>query len=299
MDFLSNEATVVMEAELEDPNGPIDTFSQYLYQNDDWSHHSTSQQDIEDLFNSPSGIQHSGFDVVPYSAVNSQFQLAVQEALTPDNIQGQILNNQEPNTPMILNNENQIVRDQVGVQLASPFYLADQEVIPSFGTVSWENFQEINQFPPVIVDLKQEMNPSVAGIEDNKCVQNNSAMNPVCIKVSGQNNMETQSTHPGPMRNRVGRTPKDETPLYLQPEPENILEKRKWRRARTAYEHRMSKKNALVDNAQKIEDLMKEMNELKSKLQVVTAERDAYKDTVNNLSRSGNIILPRMPTNFV
>ena len=61
MDLISNEATVLMQAELEDPTGPIDTFSQYLYLTDDWSGDiTTSQQDIEELFNSPSAIEHSG-----------------------------------------------------------------------------------------------------------------------------------------------------------------------------------------------------------------------------------------------
>merc|ERR1712142_965304 len=114
-------------------------------------------------------------------------------------------------------------------------------------------------------------------MEENKLVQNHSK------------SMEVKRGKSGPMRARtVGRTPKDQIPLYEQPEPENILEKRKWRRAVTAYEHRLNKKTELAKNTQKIEELMKE---LQNQLKVVTAERDAFKSTLDSLG--GNALILR------
>ncbi|CAL4105066.1 unnamed protein product, partial [Meganyctiphanes norvegica] len=144
-----------------------------------------------------------------------------------------------------------------------------------------------------ITEIKQPMKSILAEKESNLCQSNNSVFdatnlpnevsninsNAVCIQSNGENGMKIKTSKPGKLRPRVGRCPHDEVPLYLQPEPENKEEKRKWRRAITAYEHRMREKAALADQAKKIEDIIKEMNELRNQLHIVSSQRDTYKNT--------------------
>ena len=185
---------------------------------------------------------------------------------------------------------------QVGFEIVSLDHYDEQDMIPRLQNINWENIDEKGHVQQLI-DLKPLMNSSDV-MEESKTFQNNTEVlhstdisnevsfkNPLCIQITEQNSVDINTSKPGPLRNRIGRTPKDEIPLYLQPEPENKEEKRKWRHAITAYEHRTSKKTTLIDNAKMIENLTKEMNQLKNQLQIVTAERDTYKNTLDNLMR--------------
>ncbi|CAL4083855.1 unnamed protein product [Meganyctiphanes norvegica] len=322
--LMSEEDLMSMQAVLNDPSADIESFRQYVNTSDDWEDSiTTSQQsqDMEELLNSTIETDQTPprFVEVDDSTVGTQFQLAVQEAVAQDYIQEQnvyvptmIMNAQELNTDistLILNTENQLGAEQVGVETLSP---PSPYMIQDFSTINFENFVEDKFQIPQYIDLKPATSPSVM-INESKPFENTDvlqpteitnqipAVHPVCIQVTGQNAMEINTPTAGPSRPRVGRTPRDETPLYNQPEPVCPVERRKWRRAKTAYEHRTSKKTTLIDNAKMIENLTKEMNQLKSQLQIVTAERDTYKLTLNNFMNrtSGNGATPKLPMNIV
>ncbi|CAL4066182.1 unnamed protein product [Meganyctiphanes norvegica] len=145
-------------------------------------------------------------------------------------------------------------------------------------------------------DIKPLVNYSDA-VKESKPYKNNSgslcqtihpnqvsAVNTPCVQVTWQNTMKTKQVKPGPIRTRVGRCPRDELPLYLQPEPENKQEKRRWRRAITAHEHRENKKTELNDTSKMSKDLLKVIDELNNQLKTVKVERDAYKNTLIGLN---------------
>ncbi|CAL4102051.1 unnamed protein product [Meganyctiphanes norvegica] len=171
----------------------------------------------------------------------------------------------------------------------------DQTASPNQSNTCIDNVEDKCHVPQKN-DLRQSMKTNVAEKESKPC-QNNAGgflssnlpyqvsvgNTTLCVQVTGQYAMQIKESNPGPMRNKVGRCARGEIPLYLLPEPKDKQERRRWLRAKTAYEHRMSKKSALVNTANKTEELIKEMNELKNQLQIVSAQRDAYKNTLDNL----------------